>query len=162
MRNLLYLLLLTGSCALAQVKPAGAMDTETEKPAAKPAYDEDLAKSLGGNDNGMKQYIFVILKTGPVTITDPKQNDEIFKGHMANILRLADEGKLYVAGPFGKNDKNYRGLFVFNVTTIEDARALVETDPAIKARVFEAEYYPWFATAALGKVNEIHRSISKQ
>ncbi len=50
--------------------------------------------------------------------------DSIFKGHMANINKLAAEGKLVVAGPLGKNDKNYRGIFIFDVDNVEAAKAI--------------------------------------
>ncbi len=128
----------------------------------KPVYDEALAKSLGGDSHGMKQYVLVILKDGSNTGIDAKQKGEIFRGHMDNIQRLANEGKLYLAGPFGKNDSNYRGIFIFNVATVDEAKALVETDPAIKNKVLAAEFFPWYGTAALGKVNEIHNQIAKE
>ena len=124
-------------------------------------FDENLAKSLGADDYGMKQYVFCILKTGSNTTASEKERNEFFKGHMENIQRLANEGKLAVAGPFMKNDKNYRGIFVFNVTTVEEAKALVESDPAVKGKIFEYELTPWYCSAALMKVNEIHESIQK-
>src|SRR5829696_4242623 len=87
-----------------------------ETAAAAPVkYDAELAKKLGGNDNGMKSYVLCILKTGPKDASvQGKERDDIFAGHAANIQRLANEGKLAIAGPFEKNDKNYRGLYVFN------------------------------------------------
>jgi len=127
----------------------------------KNSYDEKLAKELGGNDNGMKTYVFCILKTGSNTTATKEEKAKYFEGHMANINRLADEGKLIVAGPFMKNDRNYRGIFIFNVTTIEEAQALVETDPAVKAKIFEAELTPWFCSAALMVVPETHKKITK-
>jgi hypothetical protein len=63
-------------------------------------YDKALADSLGADERGMKMYTFVILKTGSKKITDKKVLDSLFIGHMANIKRLADMGKLIVAGPF--------------------------------------------------------------
>src|SRR5688572_15491154 len=94
------------------------------------AYDAALAKELGGDEMGMKQYVLVILKTGPNdTSIKGKQRENIFAGHMANIGRLADEKKLAVAGPFGKNDKGYRGLFILNVASVEEAQRLADTDP---------------------------------
>ena len=88
------------------------------------SFDPELAKKLGADERGMKMYVLCILKTGPkdAEITGEARK-EIFAGHFANIGRLADEGKLAVAGPFGKNDKAYRGLYVFNVATIESKRA---------------------------------------
>jgi uncharacterized protein YciI len=102
-------------------------------------YDEKLAKSLNADEYGMKQYVFCILKTGSNTSATAEEKSNLFKGHMANITRLAKEGKLVVAGPFMKNDKNYRGLYIFNVSTIEEAKTLVATDPAVKENLLEAE-----------------------
>ena len=124
-------------------------------------YDENLAKSLNADERGMKSYVFCILKTGTNTTATDKERFEFFKGHMDNIMRLADEGKLVTAGPFGKNDKNYRGIFIFNVATVEEAKVLVESDPAVKAKIFDYELTPWYASAALMKVNEIHKTIAK-
>ena len=74
------------------------------------AYDSALAKKLNADDYGMKQYVLVLLKTGPSNITDKQALDSIFRGHMANIKRLAAENKLVLAGPTGENDKNYKGI----------------------------------------------------
>jgi len=127
-----------------------------------PDYDDALAKRLGGNANGMKNYVLVILKTGDKTIADDKQRAEIFAGHMKNIHRMAAEGKLAVAGPFGQNDDNFRGLYIFNVATVEEAKALVDTDPAVSSGLLKGEFYPWFGTAAMGEVTNIHNKIIKQ
>ncbi len=135
---------------------------QTAKPAATPKYDAELAKKLGGSDNGMKSYVFVILKTGPKDADfKGKERDDIFAGHMANIGRLADTGQLAVAGPFGKNDKQYRGLYIFNVATVEEAAKIVETDPAVKAGVFVADMTPWYGSASLMATPEIHKKITK-
>lgn len=124
-------------------------------------YDEKLAKSLNADEGGMKQYVFCILKTGSNTTATDEEKNELFKGHMANITHLAKEGKLALAGPFMKNDKNYRGLYIFNVATIEEAKELVATDPAVKANIFEAELTPWYGTAALQEILKIHEKITK-
>jgi uncharacterized protein YciI len=114
-----------------------------------PKYDKALADSLGADDFGMKSYMFVILKTGPNKIDDKEKLDSIFRGHLKNIGRLADLGKLFVAGTFGKNDKSYRGLFILNVKTLDEANTLLSTDPAIKEKLLEPEIIPWYGSAAL-------------
>lgn len=124
-------------------------------------YDEKLAKSLNADERGMKQYVFCILKTGSNTTATAEEKNELFKGHMANISRLAQEGKLVLAGPFMKNDRNYRGLYIFNVGTIGEAKALVDTDPAVKANLLEAELTLWYGTAALQETLKIHEKITK-
>lgn len=127
-----------------------------------PKYDKLLADSLGGDDYGMKAYMFVILKTGPNKIEDKTVVDSLFKGHMENIGRLAASGKLVVAGPLGKNDKTYRGIFILNVKTVEEANALLETDPTIQAKVLEAEVFKWYGSAALPTYLPNHEKIEKQ
>lgn len=116
-----------------------------------PKYDKALADSLGANENGMKQYVLVILKTGPEdkNITDKATRDSLFRGHFSNMGVMAKAGKLIVAGPIGKNDKTYRGIFILNVKTIEEAKELTLTDPSVKAGIFDVELFPWFGSAAL-------------
>ena len=125
-------------------------------------YDEGLAKSLNADQNGMKKYVFCLLKTGTNTTASKEESQKLFEGHMANINKLAKEGKLVVAGPFMKNERNYRGIYIFNVETIEEAQSLVATDPAIKTNLLQAELTPWYATAALQETVKIHEKISKK
>lgn len=130
--------------------------------AAAADFDAELAKKLGADERGMKMYVLCILKTGPKDAEfKGKARDDIFAGHFANIGRLADEGKLAVAGPFGKNDRSYRGLYIFNVATVEEAEKLVVLDPAVKAGVFVYELTPWYASAAMMVVNDTHKRIQK-
>ena len=154
MKTLKYLFLIIAIFAVTGV-------TTSAQTAKKPKFDAKLAKKLGADELGMKMYVLCILKTGPKDAEiKGKERDEIFAGHFANIGRLADEGKLTIAGPFEKNDKGYRGLFIFNVATVEEAQKLVETDPAFKAGVFIADMTPWYCSAALMQVNETHKKIA--
>ncbi|MBB5394124.1 YciI family protein [Mucilaginibacter sp. AK015] len=124
-------------------------------------YNKALADSLGADEYGMKMYVLVILKTGENKTPDKTTIDSLFKGHMANIGRLAANGKLVVAGPMGKNDKNYRGIFIFNAKTVEEAKHLVATDPAVNSKLLDAEFYPWYGSAALPVYLETHKRIEK-
>lgn len=131
---------------------------------ANPDYDPELAKKLGANDYGMKSYILVILKSGTASSADgadKKAVQEAFAGHMDNIQKLAAEGKLVVAGPVGKNDSAYRGIFILNVTTVEEAQELMKGDTAIMQNYLSAEYLPWFGSAALPVYLETHKKIEK-
>ena len=141
---------------------AVALTGQEPAQSARSAYDAELAKKLGADERGMRMFVLCILKTGPKDAeVQGDARKEIFAGHFANINRLADEGKLSVAGPFGKNEKAYRGLYIFNVETVEEAEKLVVMDPAVKAGVFVAEMTPWYGTAALMVVNETHKKIEK-
>ena len=114
-----------------------------------PDYDSTLAQKFGADDYGMKGYIFAILKTGRNTTTDKAVIDSCFRGHLDNISRLVNERKMIVAGPLGKNDNSYRGIFIFNVKTIEEAKELVQTDPAINSGLLDVDLYNWYGSAAL-------------
>lgn len=126
-----------------------------------PNYDPALAQTLGADDYGMKSYILVILKTGNNSTTDKAVIDSCFRGHLNNIGRLAEAGKLIVAGPIGKNEQSYRGIFILNVTTPEEANELLQTDPAIKENLLEAELYKWYGSAALPAYLETSDKIWK-
>jgi uncharacterized protein YciI len=135
-----------------------ALTLAADPPAAK--YDPELAAKLGGDAHGMRQYVMVILKTGPTPKPKGKQRDEMFKGHFANIQRLADQGKLALAGPFDGVD-GWRGMFIFAVKDIEEAKQLTATDPVIASGEMVAEYHQYYGSAALMQVNEIHNRITK-
>jgi len=126
-----------------------------------PLYDSTLARSLGADDYGMKAFVFVILKTGPTILSDKAKSDSLFAGHMQNIQRLSGEGKLLVAGPFFENSAGYRGLFILNTSTIEEAKILLSTDPTIQAKVFDVELFKWYGSAALGEYLPFHSKIEK-
>jgi uncharacterized protein len=125
----------------------------------KTGYDSVLAKKWGADQYGMKQYVMAFLKKGTKTV-DSSERSQLIQGHLKNIGRLAKEGKLLLAGPFlDKGD--LAGIFIFNVTTIEEARNLVATDPAVKAGLFDMELHPWYGSAALMEVGNLHRKAQK-
>lgn len=126
-----------------------------------PNYNDSIAKTLGADEYGMKQYVLVILKTGENKTATKEESNLAFKGHMENIGKLVKEGKLIVAGPLGKNDKMYRGIFILNVQTIEEAKNLVFTDPAIKTKLLAADLYEWYGSAALAEYLPISDKIWK-
>ena len=135
-------------------------------PADAPAFDAALAEKTGADERGMRAYVLVILKTGPNKIAAGPERDEMFKGHFANIKRLGDAGKLAVAGPFmaqkGVPSDGWRGLFIFAVPTVEEAQALVATDPVIQTGEMVAEFHPLYSSAALMLVNEAHGKVTKK
>jgi len=123
-------------------------------------YDSALAKKLKADDYGMKTYVLVLLKSGRNTSPGKALSDSLFAGHMKNMKRLAAIEKLVVAGPFVKNEK-YRGLFILDAAGFEEAKKLLETDPAIQGNLLEPELYLWYGSAALQATFELHHKIQK-
>lgn len=126
-------------------------------------YDKLLAEKLGGDDYGMKIFYLVILKTGTNNTTDETIINESFRGHMENINRLVNEGKMIVAGPLGKNKNSYRGIFILdNINSIEQAEEILKTDPAIDTGLLDYDIYQWYGSAALPKYLPFTAKIWKQ
>lgn len=144
MKKLLLLFILS----LSQVSISQTTDKKADN--NNPNYDKALAEQLGGDDYGMKAYFFVVLKTGTNSTTDKELISQSFKAHLENIHKLVAEKKLVVAGPLGKNEKQYRGIFILNnIKTEEEAKALLQTDLAIKNGLLDYELYTWYGSAAL-------------
>lgn len=125
------------------------------------SHDSALAKRLGADDYGMRKYVLVVLRTGPNKMPAGAERDAMFKGHFANIHRLAAEGKLALAGPFDGVD-GWRGLFILAVSDIDQAKALVATDPVVMHGEMIAEYHAYYGSAALMLVNENHAKIARK
>lgn len=126
-----------------------------------PNYDPVLAQKLGGDEYGMKSYVLVILKTGTNQTTDKTLINNSFRGHMENINHLVKEGKMTVAGPLGKNENAYRGIFILNVTTFEEAESLLQNDAAIKEGLLDFDLYKWYGSAALPEYLDLSDKIWK-
>ena len=126
-----------------------------------PTFDAELAARLGADERGMRRYVLVILKTGPTRMPDGPQRDAMFKGHFANIKRLSDLGKLVLAGPLD-GVEGWRGLFVFAVSTLQEARELASTDPVLLNGEMVAEYHQYYGSAALMQVREVHERLASK
>ena len=135
-------------------------DTNTNAEVETTGYDAALAEEVGADEYGMRQYVMAFLKAGPNRDRSKEEAMELQKAHMENIGRMAEEGKLALAGPFIDGGE-LRGIYIFNVKTVEEARALTETDPAIQAGSLVMELKPWYGSAGLMKVNEIHQKLAK-
>ena len=93
----------------------------------------------------MTTYYVAFLYRGPAwSSEDTPERTKLQEGHMANIQRMAESGKLLLAGPFA-DDGDLRGLFVFRTSTLEEAKALAEQDPAVKAGRLRLEWHPWYS-----------------
>jgi uncharacterized protein YciI len=147
--------------AMASTAALGQADKKADTPASK--FDAELAKKVGADEYGMRKYVLALLKTGPKDAeVQGDARKAVFKGHFDNMSRLAAEGKLAVAGPFNDPEKKFRGLFIFAVSTVEEAKALAETDPTVKAGVLIVEYVPWYGSASLMLSNELHDKVAKK
>jgi uncharacterized protein len=142
---------------------AGAVITTSAQTTVKSAdtYDAEAAKRTGADEYGMHGYIFAVLREGKAKRPEAKELEKLQAGHLKNIMRLGDEGKLVLAGPF-MDDGDMRGIFIFNVKTVEEAKKLVEADPLVAGGFLELEFHPWYGSAALMDVVTQHKKLQKK
>lgn len=123
-------------------------------------YDANLATKYGADDYGMKKYVIAFLKRGPNRDRSKEEADALQAAHMANIGRMAEEGVLILAGPFF-GDGDMRGIYIFDVDSIEKAEELTNTDPAIQAGSLVMELKEWYGSAALMAIRDLHPKVQK-
>ena len=93
----------------------------------------------------MATYQVAFLRRGPAwTPGSTPELEKLQAAHLAHIGKMAETGKLIIAGPFSDGG-DLRGMFIFRVDTAEEAKALAEQDPAVKAGRLVLEWHPWFA-----------------
>jgi uncharacterized protein len=109
------------------------------------SQQDSLSKKL---ESQIRQYWFVMLTKGNNRTQDSATAANIQAGHLANINRLYNEGKLKVAGPFG-DDGDWRGIFIFDCASKEEVEKILQTDPAVAAGRLAYDIHPWW-TAATG------------
>ena len=107
-----------------------------------PWWSEEVMKEPSKPIKLTTAYLAFLTRGAKWTPEKTPATEELQKAHIANIVRLADLKKLVVAGPFGDNG-TLRGIFVFKVASLEEARALTETDPAVKAGRLAIDLHPW-------------------
>jgi len=107
-----------------------------------PWWSEEVMKKAASPMKMTAAYIGFLSRGAKWTPEKTPQTEELQKAHMANIQKLADTKKLVVAGPFGDNGQ-LRGIFVFKVASLEEAKELAATDPAVQAGRLSIDMHPW-------------------
>lgn len=107
-----------------------------------PWWSEEVMKKAASPMKMTNAYIGFLSRGAKWTPEKTPQTEELQKAHLANINRLAETKKLVVAGPFGDNGQ-LRGIFVFRVASLEEARELAATDPAVQAGRLSIDMHPW-------------------
>lgn len=132
----LPLILAVTLLAQAQGAPPSQPQAKGGPPAAKPAAPPVEFES----------YQFVILQRPEHPREYPQDKlDEIQQAHLAHLRRLAESGKLLVAGPLDDQpDPRMRGLEIFRAGSLEEAKRLAGEDPAVKAGRLEPVVMTWY------------------
>jgi uncharacterized protein YciI len=138
MRVLLFIL------CIASIAIACSNDHQKTEVSTTPPEKYDLEKDTSVYSGEMKRYWLILLKKGPNRNQDSISAEKIQAAHMANINRLAKEGKLIMAGPIGIED-DLRGIFLMNCADSAEVENFVRTDSAVITGRLIMKYYPWWA-----------------
>ena len=82
---------------------------------------------------------FVAFKTTPAVRKD--MSPEVFEAHQAYIRRQIEKKVYMLVGPVTDGGR-IRGLTILTAASIEEARRIVEADPAVQAKILEVEVRP--------------------
>ena len=137
MKNLFFIFFLTSLLIACSEK----QDSNEAPKQANEKYD--LSKDSTVSAGEMKRYWLVLLQKGPNRNQDSISAEKIQAAHMANINRLAKEGKLIMAGPIGVED-DLRGIFLMNCADSAEVENFVKTDSAVITGRLTMKYYPWW------------------
>ena len=94
-------------------------------------------------DPELTTYYLGLLTKGPnANAGTTAERAKIQAEHLANIRRLADEGKLLVSGPCPDRGP-LRGILIFKCDSLEEAQELAASDPEVRAGRLKIEIHPW-------------------
>ncbi len=117
-----------------------------------PLFAQKELKKTEPDRDKMTMYYMAFLKRGPDRSHDSLTAARIQEEHMAHIMRMAEDKKLVLAGPF-MDDGDLRGIFIFNVANMEEAVELTNQDPAVKSGRLVMEIHPWYGPVQLKEIN---------
>jgi len=118
--------------ALALPALATAEDAKPATPAALPPNMESVQ--------------LVLLKRGPAWTPEvTAATQELQRQHIAHLTKMGQAGHAVVCGPFSdQKDPSLRGVCLYRVGSVEEARALAEQDPAVKVGRLTVEAVTWW------------------
>ena len=93
----------------------------------------------------MNQYLYFLkpVRLGMVTEGPTPEEAEIVSRHFAHLEALTEKGVMILVGRTQNNDESTFGIAIFEAEDDSAARAIMESDPAVRERVMKAELHPY-------------------
>lgn len=135
----LFFLCVFSFVAKSQVKTESNNKTNSKKNSQK---SPEKRKKI--DEGQMKTYYMVFLVAGDNRLQDSVTAAKIQKEHLEHLTKMWNEGKMDIAGPF-LDEGDAKGICVYNVKTLEEAKQLAESDPAVKSGRLKVIVRPWMS-----------------
>ena len=99
------------------------------------------------------QYLYRIHPTRDgFLIESTLEEDTIVSAHFNYLKALTKQGIVLMAGRTLHTDNTSHGLVVLVAGSEDEARTIMESDPAVKAGVFRAELFPFTVALASERI----------
>jgi len=93
----------------------------------------------------MMQFLYKITPSRLGMVTQGPTNDEatILTRHFNYLKSLADQGTVLLFGRTQNSDARTFGIAIFRAESEDEARSIMNNDPAVQEGVMRAELYPY-------------------
>ena len=75
-----------------------------------------------------------------LAMKDPELNRQHRPAHLEYLAGLKAQGRVWVSGPF---EQGLGGMVIYDVPSLEEARALAEADPLVRTGARALTLYAW-------------------
>jgi uncharacterized protein len=91
-------------------------------------------------------YQFIVLRRPAVVPDSEEEAAELLqRQHLGHFAAMKEQGHMKVAGPLrDQADESMRGICLYQVGSLEEARRLAEQDPAVQAGFYIVDVMTWF------------------
>ncbi len=101
------------------------------------------AADLAARRQRARQYTLIFLRRGPASRDNEERNERLQREHLQHLAKLQALGPLVLNGPT-LIEHDILGVSLY-AAPLEEARAMAEADPKVRAGYLTVEAIPWLA-----------------
>ena len=93
----------------------------------------------------MQQYMYQLKLVRRITETNTwtKEDEAVIREHFMRLKELTEKGIVLLAGKTNRENEDGFGIVIFKATSIEEAKSLMNSDPAVQKGVMTATLFDY-------------------